>query len=142
MPTNLKARKALRKHLPTSIKGAAYELGSGFGSVLPLLKKRYQNVVGFETSPVPYLFSRVLHKNVHREDFFDVDLSDAGLVYCYLFPGAMKRLKEKFLEELRPGTHIFSNAFSMPQWTPTAIYPIEDIYHSNLYHWILPKSSK
>ncbi len=29
-------------------------------------------------------------------DFFNVDLKDAGLVVCYLYPGAMERLKDKF----------------------------------------------
>lgn len=142
MPSNLKALTVLARHLPLNIDGAAYELGCGFGTVLPLLNRRYAEVIGFESSPFPYLVSKAVHSKVYRHDFFQEDLSSAGLIYCYLYPGAMEKLKGKFIKELRPGTHIFSNTFGMPGWAPTRAYQVNDLYHSKLYHWILSKSTK
>lgn len=142
MPSNLKALKKLALHLPKNIKGRVYELGCGFGTVLPLLNRHYSDVVGFESSPLPYLVSKCRHKQVYKRNFFDEDLSDAGLIYCYLYPGAMEKLKPKLLAELKEGTHVFSNTFGMTKWPPTYVYAIGDLYCSNLYHWILPKSTK
>jgi hypothetical protein len=142
MPTMSKAKKTLFAALPEHLNGQIYELGSGWGSLaFPLAKKFPQcQICGLESSPIPYYFSKIRlwiqpRKNLElkKMDFFSVDLRDASLVICYLYPGAMRNLKMKFEEELRPGTFIVSNTFGIPGWDPLTIHEISDLYHTKIY---------
>ncbi len=124
MPTSQKIRNVLLKNLPELNGGTIIELGSGWGNLLFPLSKKYTNcsIIGFENSPIPYLFSSFLNhsKNlkIMRNDFFEKSLQDANLIVCYLFPASMERLKEKLERELRPGTHVVSHTYEIPTWKP------------------------
>lgn len=142
MPTSPKAKRCLLSVLPDKLEGTLYELGSGWGTLLFSLAEKYPQsfAVGIENSHLPFWASRTLLKfrrlpNVRllRKDFFDVPLEEAGLVVCYLFPGAMSRLKEKFEKELRPGTWVVSNTFAVPGWTPVDVVDVRDLYRSKIY---------
>lgn len=142
MPTSRKAKRYLLGVLPTDIKGSVYELGSGWGTLAIPLAKRYPTclVVGYETSYLPYwfskvrlLFSRMRNLRILRQDFFRVSLEDAGLVICYLYPGAMKMLKTKLSEELKPGTWVISNTFSIPGWHAEEILEVGDLFYTKIY---------
>ena len=113
MPSSLKAKRCLLSALPQPLHGKIYELGTGWGTLLFPLARQYPDcqVVGFETSPIPYLVSRIRQlycrlPNVvlERRDFFSVLYGDADLIVCYLYPGAMRKLQIKFDRELKPGT--------------------------------------
>lgn len=142
MPTSPKVKSSLLSILPEKFEGTIYELGSGWGTLIVPLAKKFPNcrIVGFETSPFPFWFSRLWLKmlglpNVHlmRKDFFSVNLSDASLVVCYLYPGAMKRLKGKLEAELQPGTLVVSNTFAIPGWSSEKMLEADDIYRSKIY---------
>jgi hypothetical protein len=142
MPTTNKTKEALYSLLPYLDEGIVYELGSGWGSLLISLAKFYPNcsVVGYETSPIPYYVStfivwaiRLNNIDLHKKDFFAIPLSEASIVVCYLYPGAMSKLKLKFEKELRPGTLIISNTFAIPGWTPAAIAESKDLYRTKVY---------
>jgi len=143
MPTSQKAKKCLLLALPEKIPpGKIYELGSGWGTLAFPLASRYPGVevVAFEDSPVPFLFSkgRALidcSKNLKilKCNFFDSSLEDAALIVCYLYPKAMLQLKIKFEKELKPGTWIVSNTFAIPGWTPAKIYEVPDLYRTKIY---------
>ena len=45
---------------------------------------------------------------IKKKNFFDEDLSPATVVFVYLVPKALGRLKPKFLKELRNGTLLVS----------------------------------
>jgi hypothetical protein len=141
MPSSPKAKKSLLSILP-EVSGNIYELGSGWGTLAFPMAKHYSNsqVVGFETSPIPYFISRAWlsvagPSNLHfeRKDIFDVPLDDASLVVCYLYPEAMKRLKDKFHGELKPGTWVISSTFAIPGWSPVQVVEVKDIYYSKIY---------
>lgn len=143
MPTSPKVKKHLLHLLPASVEGTVYELGSGWGTLLfPLAQKYPDNVVvGLETSPVPFLISLLLswcyrRKNLRLcyRDFFHKDLSDAGLIVCYLYPGAMVRLKSK-LADLKKGTWVVSNTFAVPGWEPIEVVEVNDLYHTKIYFY-------
>jgi len=137
-PTASMVRVRLLQTLPNTLPGPViYELGAGWGTLLFPLARRYPKyaVKGIEVSPVPWLWLklRLLMRPlsnvcVSRRDFFQVDLSDAGLVVCYLYPGAMQRLSDKLKTELKPGTYIITHTFRLPQWTPMAVVEVEDLY--------------
>jgi hypothetical protein len=44
-----------------------------------------------------------------------VDLSEADVVTCYLLPETNKKLEDKLLKELKPGTRVISNTFLFPK---------------------------
>jgi hypothetical protein len=142
MPTSPKAKKALMELLPDEVSGKVYELGCGWGGLAAALAQRYPDheVVGVELSPIPYWFCKarfwlfpMANLTVRRVDFFEVPLADAGLIVCYLYPGAMHRLKEKFAEELASGTWIASNTFALPFSTPVKSIELSDIYRTKVY---------
>lgn len=146
MPTSPKAKRCLSDNLPMDLQshGRIYELGSGWGTLVFALSKKYKNhvVIGIEMSPFPYWISKIaafiFRRNnvlIVQGDFFERDLSDAALIVCYLYPGAMKRLKIKFDKELKSGTWVVSNTFSIPGWSPVMTCPTGDLYNTNVYFY-------
>jgi tRNA A58 N-methylase Trm61 len=102
-----------------------YELGAGEGRLLlQFAKTPAANVTGFEISLVPYAIAwlRVLRirprVSVLFKDFFTADFGAANVIFCFLTPPAMRKLKQKFEAECAPGTRIISYSFSIPGWTP------------------------
>jgi len=102
------------------------ELGSGWGGLSFALAKHFpkSSVTGYDLSPVPYRFSRLRQmlsrKDVRFEcrDFLDLDLEEFDIIVCYLYPGIMPALQDKFDKELKDGALVISNAFALPDWTP------------------------
>lgn len=136
MPTSSKARRALLDLAPAQVEGEILELGSGWGTLLAPLAEKYSNpITGYERSPIPFLFSWIRLKNkphvtLRWQDFFQADMSQAGLIVCYLYPGAMESLQKK---EFKKDTWILSNTFAMPGWTPVASKRLDDIYGTWIY---------
>ena len=103
------------------------ELGSGWGGVCFSLAKAFpkSHITGFEISPCPYYYAKIRqlfskkHVTFTKESFFEADLSEFDVIICYLPPKHMIWLKEKFETELKPNTLLISNAFPIPDWTPT-----------------------
>lgn len=124
MPTSQRMRTALLESLPHLTEGTVVELGSGWGNLLFPLSRKYAGckIIGYENSPIPYLFSSILNhqKNLEivRHDFFEKSLREANLIVCYLFPSSLDRLKEKLERELRPGTTVVSHTYGIPGWEP------------------------
>jgi hypothetical protein len=142
MPTSSKVKRTIFKALPTEVSGPIYELGSGWGTLAFPLAAHYPShpIEAYESSPIPYFFSKARwflkrHPNLHlhKKDFFTVSLKDASLIVCYLYPGAMRRLKDKFEQELPSNCLVITNTFSIPGWNPIAILESSDIYHTKVY---------
>lgn len=129
---------SLLKQTETSI----YELGSGWGNVIFPLAKTYPHaqVHAYEGSWIPWFFSFTVHKILRqpnltlvRKDFFSVSLCEADIVVCYLYPGAMKRLKQKFQNELKSGACVITNTFAIPEKEPEEIVQVGDLWRSQIY---------
>lgn len=142
MPTSSKARRRLLSALPKDVSGTIYELGSGWGTLVFPLARHYPHcrVVGYETSWIPFwisklrqFFMRLPNLELQRRDFYQMPLQDAGLVVCYLYPGAMRLLSVKLSEELKPGTWVISNTFSLPGWLASDVLEVGDLYYSKIY---------
>lgn len=103
-----------------------YDLGTGTGRVMVQAgKKTKAQIFGFELSPIFYLISlfnlklrRAQNFKLFLQDFFRADLSQADIVFCFLMPKALAKLKTKLEQELKPGTKIISFAFKIPDWQP------------------------
>lgn len=142
MPSSFKAVRCILEAAPKDIKGTIIDLGSGWGSIVFPLAKRFPRcrVIGYETSPVPFYFTKLRNnfyslKNLelYRKDFFKESLEEAELIVCYLYPGAMKILKTKLESELKPGTWVISNTFAIPGWQPFQVYQLDDIYKTKIF---------
>ncbi|CRX38745.1 Conserved putative membrane protein [Estrella lausannensis] len=150
MPTTDKARKKVLSSIPHETQGVVVDLGSGWGNMVTQLAKLLPHcqVVGYETSPIPFFlskcwkkFERLSNLQLKRMNFFEASLKDVSLVYCYLYPAAMERLKKKFEEELKPGTVVISNTFAVPGWEPVQILQLADIYHTRIYVYVKNNSN-
>ena len=56
-----------------------------------------------------------------KENLFEADVSDATVLFLYLFPDVNVRLRPKLLRELKPGTRIVSYSHDMGRWQPDDI---------------------
>jgi trans-aconitate methyltransferase len=102
-----------------------YDLGCGKAHLLAYGAKKFgAKGVGYELSLWPYLWSKFnIYKDkvdvkVYRQNFFTADLSEANVVFCYLFPEVMAKLEGKFASELKPGSRVVSHGFKLPNKTP------------------------
>jgi SAM-dependent methyltransferase len=100
-----------------------YDLGCGDGRILVAAARRYHaRAVGIEIDPLRYLWCQFLITVLGQRkririvfgNLFNKDLSEADVVMCYLMPDAMIKLEKKFMQELRPGTRVISNRFTLP----------------------------
>ncbi len=144
MPTSPKVMHKMKELLPPIHSGAIAELGSGWGHVALMLARHYPHlqVIGYETSPVPYFFSKLLQKcfrqkNLRfiRRDFFNESLDGVALCVCYLYPQAMARLREMFANKK---LFVLTHTFSIPGWVPSKTCVVKDIYHTAIYLYAVP----
>ncbi|MFA5961293.1 MAG: 50S ribosomal protein L11 methyltransferase [Parcubacteria group bacterium] len=116
-----------------------YDLGAGNGRAMILAAKKFNlDVYGFELSPLLVLIAKlnlllcgVKKSTIYLKNLYNEDLSNADIIFCFLTPKAMERLRPKFEKELRPGTRIISYAFPLKDWQPKKI--IRNGYPGNMY---------
>lgn len=102
------------------------DLGSGNGKILIAAAGLGCRGVGLEINPFLVWYSRWKIKKlglenkitILRKDFYDYDLSQTDVVFVYLLPKALKKLKNKMSAELKKDARIISNTFPIPDWTP------------------------
>ena len=63
---------------------------------------------------------KVIHGN-----FFEVDISEADVVFLYLLTSVNERLRPKLEKELKPGARVVSHDFEVLGWKPVKV---EDLY--------------
>lgn len=113
-----------------------YELGSGDGRVVVAAALRGATAYGIEIDRFRVLYSRLWIKllrlnkraQILHENIFQVNLSNANIVFMYLLQTTNEALQQKLLLELKPGTKIISVAFTFPGWKPKTIDPHGSIY--------------
>lgn len=123
------------------------DLGSGDGRIVIAAAKKGINATGVEYNPEMVEYSK---KYAEREgvagktdfveaDFFEYDLSKATVITMFLLPEINRKLKPKLLE-LKPGTRIITNSFSMQDWPYDEIGEINDqsVSWNTAFMWIVP----
>ena len=115
--TNRKIARAVCRLAEVNKKDVIYDLGSGDGTVLMVAAKEFgARGIGIEIDPLRFIISALMTHIIRvqerviikKKNFFDEDLSPATVVFVYLVPKALGRLKPKFLKELRNGTLLVS----------------------------------
>lgn len=129
-PTEMgRARKALEMaHLgPGEV---LYDLGSGDGRVLVLAAREFQAWgVGVELSPAHCLVSQISARlnrvadrvRIQRGDFYNVDLSEADVVFAYMTSAQTSRLKPRLEAQLHPGARVVTISFDLDGWEPQSV---------------------
>jgi hypothetical protein len=99
------------------------DLGSGDGRTVITAAKRGTRAMGIEYNPDMVELSKrnaaaagVTDKTSFvKADLFETDLSKATVITMFLLPDINLRLRPKILE-LKPGTRVVSNTFTMGDW--------------------------
>lgn len=126
--TSQAAVRALATVLPAGRSFSFLDLGCGLGGVLASLARarpagRY---FGIESAPLPFLLGWLRTAlgggscRVRWGDFNALDLSRYDVVYAYLSPAAMNDLWRKARREMRAGSLLISNSFTIPGVPPAA----------------------
>lgn len=105
---------------------AVVDLGAGEGRLLIALAKTGVKAYGYEINPLLVLRAKKKIKQaglegrafIYWKSMWNVGLNDFDAVVIYPMGHIMKKLEEKFDKELRPGTKVVSNYFTLPTWKP------------------------
>lgn len=110
-----------------------YDLGCGDGRVvIKAVKEGAKKGVCIELNSTLIERARenakiekVLDKIIFiNDDFFNVTLSDATVIYMYLLTSVNKALKPKLETELANGTRVITLDFEIPGWKPVQIIEV------------------
>lgn len=129
--------KAFIDAVPMKADQMLVDLGCGDGRVLREVQKRYGvRTVGYEINPLACLKARLYsfgsHKiNIRRQNFWEADLSEADVVFCYLYPDVMKKLAAKLVAGLKPGAVVVSSNFALPGIVPSQVIKLKHILYND-----------
>ena len=123
------------------------DLGSGDGRTVITAAKRGAKALGIEYNPDMVELSK---RNAAKEgvsdkasfakaDLFETDFSEATVITMFLLPDINIRLRPKILD-LKPGTRIVSNSFTMGDWTADGTVNVKNgcASYCTAYLWIVP----
>jgi SAM-dependent methyltransferase len=137
VPTPMSMVHKMLKMAEVGSDDIVYDLGCGDGRIIVTAARRYgARAVGIELDPLRYLWCQLLITVLGLRDrvqivfgnFFNLDLSPADVVTCYLLRDTNKKLQEKFKEELDPDTRVVSNYFTFPELQLTSEDKEEKLY--------------
>ena len=146
--TSRKRIDALLDEVPMQAGQVLIDLGCGDGRVLRQARRRFGvQAIGYELNPMAYLKAKLLCLGrggiqLIRRNFLKADLTDADLIFCYLFPDVMHEVAAKLNRELKAGAIIASCNFALPGFTPLRVLrPQGSLHHDPIYIYRMPTVS-
>ncbi len=137
----IRVKTALR-NLPLKEGQYVVDLGCGDGRVIRAAEKLYGvRCRGYEINPLAFGMAWFLslgrrRVSVRWRNFWNENLEEADVVFCYLFPDVMPRLAGKLRQELRPGCRVVSFNFPIPGWTAVKmVRPEGTMYDDPIYFY-------
>jgi precorrin-6B methylase 2 len=125
------------------------DLGSGDGRTVITAAKRGARSTGIEYNPdmVELSKTNATKAGVNdkatfvKADLFETDFSKATVITLFLLPDINLKLRPKILD-LKPGTRIVSNTFTMGEWKDDETATVEETagcsYYCTAHLWIVP----
>ena len=123
------------------------DLGSGDGRTVITAAKRGATAIGIEYNPDMVELSKrnaaqagvTARATFTKADLFQTDLSKAQVITMFLLPSINMKLRPKILN-LKPGTRIVSNTFTMEDWEADQTATVDDDCTSwcTALLWIVP----
>ena len=109
------------------------DLGSGDGRNVIAAAKRGASALGVEYNPDMVELSKRAAREAGvaekaqfvQGDMFAADISKASVMALFLLPSNLIQLRDKFLN-LKPGTRLVMNTFSVQDWTPDESQTLEN----------------
>jgi cyclopropane fatty-acyl-phospholipid synthase-like methyltransferase len=149
VPTPPEVVEAMLKLANVTSKDVVYDLGCGDGQIVTAAARDFgATAVGIDINPVRVKEAneRVAKAGVQNkvkilnEDLFTANISQASVVTLYLLQTLNEKLIPKLNKELKPGTRIVSQSFTMgdkypPEKTVQAGY-------TSVYLWTVPMKEK
>ena len=120
------------------------DLGSGDGRTVITAAKRGARAIGVEFNPKMVELSKQkaaeagVKATFIEGDLFEADLTQATVITMFLLPDINMKLRPKILD-LRPGTRIVTNSFTMEDWESDERRTVEDCTSwCTAYLWYVP----
>jgi len=148
VPTQDPVVDAMLKMAKVTKNDVVYDLGCGDGKIVIAAARQYgARGVGVDIDPQRVKEAQENVKKAGVEDkvtiihgdIFDpaIKISEASVVTLYLLQSLNEKLKPRLLTELKPGTRVVSNAFSMGESWPAE--QTQQVGYSTIYFWTIPK---
>ena len=148
VPTPIELVNKMLEIAEVTSKDFVIDLGSGDGRTVIAAAKLGARAIGIEFNPDMVELSK---KNAEKAgvsektkflqgDLFEADLSQATVITMFLLPDINLKLRPRLLD-LKPGTRIVSNTFTMGEWEPDYEVTTEDNSMDSWYTalmWIIP----
>jgi len=129
VPSKMNVVRKMIKVAKLKKNDVVYDLGCGDGRLLlEAAKAKKIQAKGYEAAPIPFLIAQFknliqnAHVNIYAKNFFNANLKDANVIFCYLGPETMAKLYKKMKKECKKGTRIISNTFSIHEAEPIKIW--------------------
>lgn len=123
------------------------DLGSGDGRTVITAAKRGATAVGVEYNPDMVVLSKASAEKegvagkatFMQADLFKTDLSKATVITMFLLPSINMQLRPTLLN-LKPGTRVVSNTFTMEDWQPDETFSVANpcVSWCTALLWIIP----
>ena len=127
VPTGKKDRERIAKLIDWQPEKVFLDLGSGTGDLLFFLSKKYGvKGVGIEISPILYLYSKIkslFYKKVeiYFGDYSKFDFSNIDIIYAFLHPSLLKKLKEKINKEAKKEVLVILSCWKFKDMEPLRV---------------------
>jgi SAM-dependent methyltransferase len=124
IPSDKKTLKRMLEVIDIKPGTVTYDLGSGDGRFVFELAKLGADSRGIEISPFVYCYARIRQfifsagGKLIRANVYNVDLSEADIIFTYLLPKMMDKIEPKLIRELKPGTLLVSHGFKFSNRQP------------------------
>lgn len=152
VPSTPDAVAAMLKLAHVSPGDTVYDLGCGDGRIVIAAAKVFgARAVGIDIDPDRIRQARENARKARvnnlvrfeENDLFQADIHQATVVTLFLLSSVNRRLRPKLLNDLRPGSRIVSNTFTMGDWKPDRRVSIPGQeaageFSHELFLWIVP----
>lgn len=140
-PSSPKVAKTLLDNLPRENIEKVVDLGSGIGTMVRKLAKKYPQaqVIGFEGSLPPFILSLLIPSPVNASyqltNFLNLSFKNIDLAYVYLCPRGMEQLYKKLIADHPKNLIIISNTFALPNTEAEKVIRSNDLYKTPIYFY-------
>lgn len=134
VPTASKKIKEILKQANLKKDQVFLELGSGDGRVVrEAVKDYYVQGIGIDVNPFLIILSKIFARiqkipNIEflRLNIFNYNFKFADVIFMFMLPKTINKLKKKFLDECKKGTLVISHGFKIEGFEERLIKKISD----------------
>lgn len=126
-PTRIAAVRKAFELIDLGVDDTLVDLGVGDGKILIEAARRGARAYGYELSPIFFVISfvralRYKHVNIHYGNFYNQKFPDATVIFCFLMPDKMPRVRQWLKNQNLPNAkYILCYAFPFKDITPQSV---------------------